>query len=98
MRVGDWDAVLTLIDQANIPDTDKTANLRFLASSLGDYARGMRALDNNDVRNAEIASDHMDATLWRAQRDNEAKDEAKASADALKKKGTRQSSCDPYFA
>ncbi len=86
LRVADWDAVLTLIDQANIPDTDKTANLRFLASSLGDYARGMRALDNNDVRNAEIASDHMDATLWRAQRDNEAKDEAKASADALKKK------------
>jgi tetratricopeptide (TPR) repeat protein len=86
LRVGDWDAILTLLDQANIPDTDKTANLRFLASSLGDYARGMRALDNNDFRNAEIASDHLDATLWRAQRDNDAKDEAKATADAALKK------------
>ena len=84
LRIADWDAVLTLLDQTNIPDTDKTANLRFLASSLGDYARGMRALDNNDLRGAEIASDHMDAGLWRAQRDADAKAEEKKKADDAK--------------
>jgi tetratricopeptide (TPR) repeat protein len=86
LRVADWDAVLTLLDRANISDTDKTANLRFLASSLGDYARGMRALDNGDLRTAEIASDHMDAGLWRAQSDKDAKDELKTRAEAALKK------------
>ncbi len=86
LRTADWNSVLTLLDRANIPDTQKTANLRFLASSLGDYARGMEALENNDVRSAEIASDHMDAGLWRAQRASEAADEAKKKADELRKK------------
>ncbi len=86
LRTADWNSVLTLLDQANIPDTEKAANLRFLASSLGDFARGMRALENDDVRSAEIASDHMDASLWRAQRDAEAKEEPKTRADAAQKK------------
>jgi tetratricopeptide (TPR) repeat protein len=86
LRTADWNSVLMLLDRANIPDTQKTANLRFLASSLGDYARGMAALENNDVRSAEIASDHMDAGLWRAQRASEAADEAKKKGDELRKK------------
>jgi len=86
LRVADWDTVLSLLEQASLADTDKTANLRFLASSLGDFARGMRALDNNDVRSASIASDHMDAGLWRAQRENDAKEAAKTAASEAKDK------------
>jgi tetratricopeptide (TPR) repeat protein len=85
LRVADWDSVLSLLDQASLADTDKTANLRFLASSLGDFARGMRALDNNDVRSAAIASDHMDAGLWRAQRENDAREAAKNASEAKDK-------------
>ena len=93
LRVADWDTVLSLLDQASLADTDKTANLRFLASSLGDFARGMRALDNNDVRSAAIASDHMDAGLWRAQRENDAKEAAKSGTEAKDK--TKQESTPP---
>jgi tetratricopeptide (TPR) repeat protein len=92
LRTADWDTVLALLDQAKLADTDKTSNLRALASSLGDFARGMRALENNDVRSAEIASDHMDAGLWRAQRDADAKDEPKTRADAAQKKKQQEPS------
>jgi tetratricopeptide (TPR) repeat protein len=85
LRTADWDTALTLLDQAKLDDTDKTSNLRVLAASLADFARGMRALDNNDLRSAEIASDHMDAGLWRAQHDADAVDEEKKKlADILK--------------
>ena len=86
LRTADWDTVLALLSQANLPDTDKTANLHFLASSLTDFATGMKALDANDVVGAQMASDRMDAGLWRAQRESEAADEAKKKADELAKK------------
>ncbi len=85
LRTADWDTVLALLSQANLPDTDKTANLHFLASSLTDFATGMKALDANDVVGAQMASDRMDAGLWR-QRESEAADEAKKKADELAKK------------
>jgi hypothetical protein len=40
LRVGDWDAVLTMLGQANLGDGEKTENLRFLAAELSAYARG----------------------------------------------------------
>jgi len=69
LRIADWNAVLTMLDQANIPEADKTSNLRFLAGELSDYASGMKALEANDVAAAQAASDRMDAGLWRMQRD-----------------------------
>jgi tetratricopeptide (TPR) repeat protein len=63
LRLGDWDAVLTLLGDANIPKGDKTAYLRFLASELADYAKGMRALDTGNVAAAQDASLSMDAGL-----------------------------------
>jgi tetratricopeptide (TPR) repeat protein len=85
LRVGDWDGVLALLDQANLPEGDKTTNLRFLASELSDYAKGMKALDSDDVASAQAASDRLDAGLWRAQQADKAKEDAKkkdAKADA----------------
>jgi tetratricopeptide (TPR) repeat protein len=79
LRVADWDAVLAMLDQSNIPAIDKTANLRFLASELSDYATGMRALDHDDAAAAQAASDRMDAGLWRMQHDQAAADDAKSS-------------------
>ena len=73
LRVADWDAVLTLLGQANLGEGEKTTNLRFLAAELSDYAAGMKALDANDVAAAEAASARMDAGLWRAERDQAAK-------------------------
>ncbi len=98
LRTADWNSVLTLLDQANIPDTEKTVNLRALASSLGDFARGMRALESGDVRSAEIASDHMDAGLWRAQRNAETKDESKARSEAAQTKKSELSPAHPIMA
>jgi tetratricopeptide (TPR) repeat protein len=81
LRTADWDTVLALLAQSSLGDGDKTANLRFLSSELTDFAAGMRALESNDIASAELASDHMDAGLWRMQRDVDAKDEAKKKSD-----------------
>ncbi len=71
LRVGDWDAVLTMLGQANF-EGEKTVNLRALTDELADYATGMKALGNQDVASAQAASDRMDAGLWRIQqRQNE---------------------------
>jgi tetratricopeptide (TPR) repeat protein len=79
LRIGDWDAVLTMLDQVNL-EGDKTVNLRSLAAELTDYAKGMKALDEGDVAAAEAASEHMDAGLWRVQQRQ--KEEAAAKAKA----------------
>jgi tetratricopeptide (TPR) repeat protein len=69
LRVADWNAVLTMLDEANIAEAKNTTNLRFLDSELTDYATGMKALDGNDVAAAQAASDRMDAGLWRLTRE-----------------------------
>ncbi len=69
LRIGDWDAVLTLLDQVPAAQGDKTANLRFLASELRDYATGMRALERNQIAEAQAASARLDAGLWRMQQE-----------------------------
>ena len=77
LRVGDWDAVLTMLGQASLGEGAKTENLRFLAAELSDYARGMKALEAGDVVEAKSASEAMDAGLWRTEKDQAAKDAAK---------------------
>jgi tetratricopeptide (TPR) repeat protein len=69
LRIGDWDAVLRMLDQAPVAEGDKTVNLRFLASELGDFAMGMGALDRNEMDAAQGASARMDAGLWRVQQE-----------------------------
>ena len=78
LRVGDWDAVLTMLGQVNM-EGDKTVNLRALASELTSYATGMKALDTGDLTAAQAASDQMDAGLWRVQQRQ--KEEAAAKAN-----------------
>ena len=63
LRVGDWDAVLTMLNDANLPKGDKAANLRFFAAELTDYAKGMKALDAGDAIAAEKDSTSLDAGL-----------------------------------
>jgi tetratricopeptide (TPR) repeat protein len=82
LRVGDWDGVLAMLDQAPIADGEKTANLRFLAAELREFAMGMRDLDRNDVDAAQAASARMDAGLWRLQQ--EQADVAKGAAAKAK--------------
>ncbi len=45
LRLGDWDAVLAMLNDSNLPKGDKAANLRFFAAELTDYAKGMKALE-----------------------------------------------------
>ena len=85
LRVADWDAVLALLSQANLTDGDKTANLRFLAAELTDFATGMKALDAGDAATAEAASNRMDAGLWRTRHKIDLKDEADKKAAEQKK-------------
>ena len=91
LRTADWDAVLALVSQANLPDTSKTENLRFLASELSNFAGGMKALETGDVLVAQTASDHMDATLWRTKRSSDAADEAKKKLEDASRKDTATS-------
>ncbi len=90
LRVGDWNAVSAMLSQVSLADTDKTANLRFLTNELGNYARGMKALDGNDIAAAQAASDRMDAGLWRQDQEAKAKSEAKTKAEAKEKKQADQ--------
>jgi len=88
LRVADWDAVLSMLSQSNLPKGDKAANLRFLAAELTDYAKGMKALDAGDAVAAEEHSVSMDAglkqmkemraALKRSESSKEKKDDAKA--------------------
>ncbi|HTV13405.1 MAG TPA: hypothetical protein VME68_01745, partial [Acidobacteriaceae bacterium] len=82
LRIGDWTAVLAMLDDANLPDKDNTAHLRFLRDQLRHFATGMQSLDKGDPTAAEMASARMDAGLWRQEQD--AKTAAAAKADAAK--------------
>ena len=86
LRTADWDTVLSLVSEANLPDNAKTSNLRVLASQLTDFATGMKALESNDVAAAQAASDRMDAGLWRTKRASDADEQAKKKADEAAKK------------
>ena len=85
LRVGDWGAVLAMLDDANIADNEKTANLRFLKDELRDFAIGMQALDDGDLAAAQAASAEMDAGLWRQEQENKAKADADKQKDAAAK-------------
>jgi tetratricopeptide (TPR) repeat protein len=69
LRVGDWPAVLAMLDGATIADGGKTTNLRFLKDELRAFATGMQALDHGDRTAAQAASAEMDAGLWRKEQD-----------------------------
>ena len=72
LRIGDWDSVLTMLNQANLPTNEKTAHLRFLAAEISEYATGMKALEANDIAAAQNASARMDAELMRAKQEQAA--------------------------
>ena len=80
LRVGDWDAVLTMLGQVTLAG-DNTTNLRALADELTDYATGMKALETGDLTAAQAASDRMDARLWRVEQRQKAETAAKANED-----------------
>ncbi|WP_109489159.1 tetratricopeptide repeat protein [Occallatibacter savannae] len=67
LRVADWDAVLAMLSEANLPKGDHAANLRFLAAELTDYAKGMKALDAGNAVAAQERSVSMDAGLKQMQ-------------------------------
>jgi tetratricopeptide (TPR) repeat protein len=85
LRVGDWDAVLTMAGQGKL-EGEKNANLHSLASALTDYATGMKALDQGDIATAQAASDRLDAGLWRAQQRQKEAADAKAKKEEKDKK------------
>jgi tetratricopeptide (TPR) repeat protein len=89
LRIGDWSAILAMLDQAQLAPGEKTTNLRFLQSELRSFALGMQALEKGDLVAAQAASSQMDAGLWRQGADEQAadaaKDAEKAKADADKK-------------
>jgi tetratricopeptide (TPR) repeat protein len=88
LRLGDWEAVLTMLGQVSLQG-DKTANLRTLAAELTQYATGMKALESGDLTAAQRASDQLDAELWRLQQrqksDAVAKEKAKTDNKDAKK-------------
>jgi tetratricopeptide (TPR) repeat protein len=94
LRVGDWTAVLAMLDDANLPGNDKTTNLRFLHDELRSFAAGMQALERGDLASAKMSSAEMDAGLWRQGQDARAAAAAKAKADADKAKSTAAAKSD----
>jgi tetratricopeptide (TPR) repeat protein len=84
LRIGDWDAVLAMLGESQIKEGEKTANLRWLAAELSDYARGMKALESNDAATAQAESERFDAGLWRAKQANDDKEGDKPKDDKPK--------------
>jgi tetratricopeptide (TPR) repeat protein len=85
LRIGDWSAVLTMLDDANLPDTANTANLRFLRDELRSFATGMQALERGDLSAAQMASAQMDAGMWRQEQNAKtSEEEPKSDADKAK--------------
>jgi tetratricopeptide (TPR) repeat protein len=84
LRIGDWSAVLAMLDQAQLAPGGRTTNLRFLQSELHSFALGMQSLDKGDIASAQAASAQMDAGLWRQGADERAESAAKADADIAK--------------
>ncbi len=82
LRVGDWAAVLAMLDDAKLADGEKTSNLHFLKDELRAFAAGMQALDRGDLSAAQAASAQMDAGLWRKEQDVKAA--AAKKADSMK--------------
>jgi tetratricopeptide (TPR) repeat protein len=91
LRVGDWDAVLTMVGESTLAG-DNTANLRALADELTDYATGMKALETGDLAVARAASDRMDARLWRLEQRQK---EETAAKDKDKKENEDSKSAEP---
>ncbi len=67
LRLADWDAVLAMLNDSNLPKGDKAANLRFFAAELTDYAKGMKALETGDTVAAQEHSTSLDAGLKQMQ-------------------------------
>jgi tetratricopeptide (TPR) repeat protein len=88
LRVGDWDAVLTMLGQVTLAG-DNTTNLRALADELTDYATGMKALETGDLAEAQAASDRMDARLWRIEQHQKDDAAAKAAEEKDKKEDAK---------
>jgi tetratricopeptide (TPR) repeat protein len=63
LRTGDWKSVQALLANSQ-PDT-KLKNLLFLTGELKQFASGMQAVQSGDVASAQIASNALDADLWR---------------------------------
>ena len=85
LRTGDWSAVLTMIDDVNLPDANNTANLRFLKEELRSFAIGMQAAEDGDLVTAQAASAQMDAGLWRQGKDADPQAKPDAAAAAATK-------------
>jgi tetratricopeptide (TPR) repeat protein len=94
LRVADWDAVLAMLSEANLPKGDKAANLRFLAAELTDYAKGMKALDAGDPVSAQEHSVSMDAGLRQMK---ELRAAQKKSENSKEKKDTAKPPTEPLL-
>ncbi|MGA3032374.1 MAG: hypothetical protein ABSD70_03780 [Terracidiphilus sp.] len=91
LRIGDWSAVLAMLDQAQLAGGDKTTNLRFLQSELRSFALGMQALDKGDLAAAQAASSEMDSGLWREGADQKAAADVRAEAEKAKAEAEKKS-------
>src|SRR5215472_14066379 len=89
LRVGDWTAVLTMLDDAKLGESEKASNLRFLKEELRYFAQGMLALEHRDLAAAQAASTSFDAVLWRQDQDGKATDADRKKTDVEKEKSKK---------
>ena len=80
LRVGDWDAILTMLRNSPI-DPKSAENLAFLATELKEYATGMSALDQGKTAEAEAAATRLDASLEAMRKNTAIKPDKKAKDD-----------------
>ena len=94
LRLADWDGVLTMLSEANLPKGDKNANLRFLSSELTEYAKGMKALDAGDAVAAQEHATAIDASLKQMK---EMQTGLSAAGHSKKKQEKKQDSTPPMM-
>ena len=91
LRTADWGRVVILVDAAKL--SQDMPHMEFLASSLGQFAQGMQAVETHDPDTAQRHSMLLDASLWRMS--EQIKDQRAKEKKAPAPSGNQSMSPDP---
>jgi tetratricopeptide (TPR) repeat protein len=85
IRYANWDEVIDHPMQFGVPDSELSVYARRYRDGLVEYARGMKAAEADQIAEADVHSQSLDALLWRASQEPLEKSEDKQIRDRVVK-------------
>ncbi len=88
LRIGDWSAVIAMLDQAQLASRRQDHQLALPPTELHSFAHGMQALDRGDVAKGDLAAAQAASARWMPASGARARTKggARAKADTEKNK------------